>query len=169
MRSFYALGAVVALAVSLVAAPAGAATIYLYSNIDGLQETPPNASPATGYADLQFDTVTKVLSWTITYSGLLAGTSNAHFHGPAAVGVGPAGVRVGIPFTPAVTANTLIGSSAPLSALFESELLGQLWYINIHSTAFPGGEIRGQVVPEPGTFALLGLGLTALALRRVRA
>ena len=168
MRSFYALGAVAALAVSLVAAPAGAATIYLYSNIDGLQETPPNASPGTGYADLQFDTVTKVLSWTITYSGLVAGTTNAHFHGPGAPGV-PAGVRIGIPFTPAVTGATLIGSSAPLSALFESELLGQLWYINIHSSTFPGGEIRGQVIPEPGTFALLGLGLTALALRRVRA
>ena len=166
MRPFCALGAVAALALSLVAAPAGAATIYLYATIDGLQETPPNASPATGYADLQFDTITKVLSWTITYSGLVAGTSNAHFHGPAPIGVGPAGVRVGIPFTAGVTANTLIGSSAPLSALFESELLGQLWYINIHSSTFPGGEIRGQVIPEPGTFALLGLGLIALAVRR---
>jgi len=168
MRPIFALGAVLALAVSLVAAPAGAATIYLYANLDGAQEVPPVATPATGYADLQFDTVTKVLSWTITFSGLIGTTTDAHFHGPAPVGV-PAGVRIGIPHTDGLTADTLIGSSAPLSALFESELLGQLWYINIHTTFRPGGEIRGQVVPEPGTFALLGLGLTALALRRVRA
>jgi hypothetical protein len=167
MRRLSALGAVVGLVASLVAAPAGADTIHLYAFIDGLQEVPPNATPGTGYADIQFDTVTKIMSWTITFSGLIGTVTDAHFHGPAPVGVS-AGIRIHIPHTDGVTADTLIGSSGPLSAGFESELLGQLWYINIHTTFDLAGEIRGQVIPEPGTFALLGLGLTALALRRVR-
>lgn len=159
-----------ALALALVAAPAGAVTIQLTASIDGAQETPPVATPATGSATITYDTATNLLSWTITFSGLIGTISNAHFHGPAPVGT-PAGVRVGIPFTAGVTSGTLIGS-ATLSEAFETELLSELWYINIHSTFRPGGEIRGQVtvVPEPGTLALAVLGLAALAAgRRARA
>jgi hypothetical protein len=72
---------------------------------------------------------------------------------------------VGIPFTAGLTADTLIGS-ATISEAFETELLAQLWYINIHSTVAGGGEIRGQVIPEPGTLLLMGLGLLAVAARR---
>jgi hypothetical protein len=77
----------------------------------------------------------------------------------------PAGVRVPIPHTDGLNADTLIGS-ATISDAFEAELLAGLWYINIHSTFRPGGEIRGQVIPEPGTLALAAFGLAALALRR---
>ena len=47
-------------------------------------------------------------------------------------------------------------------------------YFNIHSSVFPGGEIRGvlhaqqQTIPEPGTIALLGIGLAGLGWRRRR-
>jgi hypothetical protein len=146
------------------AAPADATIINLYADLDGLQETPPIATPATGTASITYDDVSNQLDWTITFSGLLGTINNAHFHGPAPVGV-PAGVRVSIPFTAGVTADTLVGS-AIISEAFETELLSELWYINIHSTVHPGGEIRGQVIPEPGTLLLAGLGLLALAVRR---
>lgn len=155
----------VALLLTVSVAPADATIINLYANIDGAQETPPVATPATGTATITYDDVSNLLSWTISYSGLLGTTNNAHFHGPAAVGVGPAGVRLAIPFNTGVTADTLIGSGT-ISEAFEVELLSQLWYINIHSTSFGGGEIRGQVIPEPGTFALTALGFLALAVRR---
>ena len=156
--------AIAALVLSFAAAPADATVFNLYATIDGAQETPPTGSPGSGTGTITYNDVTNQLDWTIVFSGLSGTINNAHFHGPAPVGV-PAGVRVGIPFTAGVTADTLIGSTV-ISDAFEAELLGQLWYINIHSTVNPGGEIRGQVIPEPGTLLLAGLGLIGLAARR---
>ncbi|RIL06906.1 MAG: CHRD protein [Proteobacteria bacterium] len=148
-----------AIALTLSATPAAATLFDMTSSLDGAQETPAVVTPATGFATGSYDDVTNLLTWSITYSDLIGTTTNAHFHGPAAPGVGPAGVQLGISFTSGVTAATLNGSGTITEAQ-EADLLAGLWYINIHSTFRTGGEIRGQVyltaVPEPGTLLLLG-------------
>ena len=61
--------------------------------------------------------------------------------------------------TTGISADILSGSTVLSDQGQIDDLLAGLWYINIHSSAFPGGEIRGQVdptiVPEPSTITLV--------------
>jgi hypothetical protein len=160
-------------ALALAASSASATSYTLSGGMDGLQETPPVATPGTGTITGTYDSDTNFLTWDISFQDLAGTTTLAHFHGPAAVGVGPAGVRLATAITVGLTSGSLSGS-ATISDAFEAELLGGLWYHNIHTSLHGGGEIRGQVyaavVPEPGTLLLLGAGLLGLAAqRRLRA
>lgn len=163
--------AVVISALLAVSGWSQAATYSLFASLDGLQEDPPNASPGTGTGYMTYDDVSNLLGWNISFSNLIGTTTAAHFHGPAAFGES-AGVQVTIPLgdSAAATSGTLTGS-ATISDTQETQLLSDLWYINIHSSVYPGGEIRGQaqVVPIPAAAWLFGsglLGLVALARRR---
>lgn len=166
---------------ALASAPAQAALITLTSSLDGAQEAPQAGQAATGgsgSASLVFDNVTQLLSWTINYSLNSGVATAAHFHGPTNVGdaAGPgvaSPVRFSIPDIAGTSAGTAIGSfdlnNLTNPANNAANLLSGLWYINIHTAAFPGGEIRGQVLPvsEPGMLALFSLGLfLAMGLRK---
>ena len=112
----------------------------LKATLDGKSETPPNASTATGTADIDYDAASKKLTWKLTYSGLTGPATAAHFHGPAEVGKN-AGVAVAIPNA---TTSPNEGS-ATLTDAQAADLLAGKYYVNVHTAANPGGEIRGQV------------------------
>ncbi|HBS28487.1 MAG TPA: CHRD domain-containing protein [Phycisphaerales bacterium] len=158
---------VIAAVAALGAAGSASAVSYLFEfPIDGLQEAPvPVVTPGTGFGSVAYDDITNVLSWTITYSGLIGTPTVAHFHGPAPVGVA-ALVRLDlVALSGGSIASPMVGMTM-ISQASEQELLDGLWYVNIHSTHRPGGEIRGQVVPAPGALALLGLGGLVSVRRR---
>ena len=95
---------------------------------------------ATGTADIDYDPATKKLSWKLSYSGLTGNATAAHFHGPAEAGKN-AGVAVAIPNAGKSPAE----GSATLTDAQASDLAAGKYYVNVHTQANPGGEIRGQV------------------------
>jgi len=111
--------------------------------IDGAQETPPNASPAMASGTFVVDTVADTMSINIVItvpppSGEIA----AHIHGFAGPGV-PAGILFGLPLgSPKIA----VWNYNPAD---EANIINGLTYANIHSNAFVGGEIRGQILRVP--------------------
>jgi hypothetical protein len=108
--------------------------------LDGKSEVPPNASPGKGTADIDYDDATKKVTWKLTYSGLSGPATAAHFHGPAEPGKN-AGVAVAIPNATSSPAE----GSATLTDAQAADLKAGKYYVNVHTAANPGGEIRGQV------------------------
>ena len=140
---------------------ASATTFSLVANLESSQEVPANGSLATGFASMAFDDTSNLLSWDISWSGLSGPATGMHFHGPAAPGVN-AGVAVNIGSISGLNSPSI--GSANITDAQATDLLAGLWYINIHTVAFPGGEIRGQVgvVPVPAAVWLFGSGLLGL-------
>jgi hypothetical protein len=108
--------------------------------LDGKAEVPPNTSAGTGTADIDYDAASKKLSWKVTYSGLSGPATAAHFHGPAEAGKN-AGVAIAIPNA----TSSPVEGSATLTDAQAADLVAGKYYVNIHTAANPGGEIRGQV------------------------
>lgn len=113
-------------------------------NLNGANERPsPVATPATGNGICVLNSAQTNLNYSISYSGLLANRSAAHFHGPADAN-GTAGVVFGI--AGAGPTSDVIAGDWAIDATNVARLMAEMLYVNIHSQAFPGGEIRGQVL-----------------------
>jgi hypothetical protein len=162
--------------------------------LTGPKEAPANTSAGVGAAVVQFNAATHVLVINAAFGALTGETTAAHIHcctdmpGLGSAGVAtetptfdgfPLGVHNGAYSHTVDTSLTASWSSAFLSAsggttagaeaAFLTGLNAGSAYFNIHTTAYPGGEIRGfltpaTAVPEPGSFAMLGLGLPAVLM-----
>ena len=172
-----------------------AAPVGFVATLTGPAEVPPTPSPGTGTAHVNFDVVAHTLEVEVTFQGLISPTIASHIHcclpPPPATQVAP--VATTLPTFPGFPLGVTSGSyhqtfdttlastynpafitahgGTPGSAeadLFAGMVAG-LTYLNIHTSQFPGGEIRGTLLatPEPGTLLLLAAGIAGLA-RRLR-
>ena len=143
-RSALRLAAAASLLVSLGACSSLHATntVALSALLTGAAEVPPATTSGTGMAEATLDKDTRVLVWKVTYTGLTGVATAAHIHGPAAVG---SNAGVVIPF--AETASPMEGQ-ATLTEAQVADLLAGKWYVNVHTAANKGGEIRGQWAPR---------------------
>jgi len=134
-----ALSAALATAVLLGASGASAEMVKYKATLNGASEVPANAEKGTGQAQFDFDTTSKQLTWTVTYSGLTGPATAAHIHGPAAPGANAPPI---VPFPQ--PASPIKGSATLTDAQVTALTSGQL-YVNVHTAAHGPGEIRGQI------------------------
>jgi hypothetical protein len=114
--------------------------VVFKATLTGSQEAPnPNTSTETGDATLTFNTVTKI--FTIVNHTITTPT-NGHIH-KGAIGVGG-----GVVFPFATFTSPITYTSPALDATQEADLNANLYYVNIHTAAFPVGEIRGQLIKQ---------------------
>jgi len=121
-----------------------AATTTFKADLKGSSEVPSNTTSGTGSATVTLDSATNAITWNVTFSGLTGPATAAHIHGPAPVGKN-AGVLVWLS-TKGKTATSPLSGSGKLTAAQASDLMNGLCYVNVHTSANPGGEIRGQLV-----------------------
>lgn len=114
------------------------------ATLSGAAEVPPNGSAGSGNARMELDKSSNVLRWTVSYAGLTGPATAGHIHGPALPGQN-AGVIV--PFKGGVASP--IQGEATLTPEQVADLMAGRWYVNLHTAANPGGEIRGQLTPMP--------------------
>ena len=125
----------------LLAGTAGAATLSFSAHMVGSDEVPPNQTTGSGDATAKLDTATKSFTYQGSYSGLTGPATMAHFHGPAAPG------KNAPPVVPFKDPASPVRGQATLTDAQIADLKNGLWYVNVHTAAHPGGEIRGQVKP----------------------
>ena len=115
--------------------------VRLAATINGYNQTPSNNSPATGVMSGTFDKTTRLLTYTVAYDGFPAGAGpNAgHFH------VTTPGMMTGDVAVALASLASPVNSTTTLTTAQAAQLLAGTMYVNLHTVAFPNGEIRGNV------------------------
>lgn len=191
MKSKFILSLALALGMLLGPVAVQALPIVFKASLVGSAEVPPNASPGTGAVTVTVDDVAKTMRVESLFSGLIGTTLVAHIHCCTLPGSN-AGVATTVPTFPGFPVGVTSGSydvvfdmtqlssynpgfvnlnggtaDSAFIALFTG-LNDEKAYFNLHSDRFPAGELRGNLVPEPGTLFLMSLGVVGLAVRRMR-
>ncbi len=141
----HSTGLLAALIGAALVAWSGTATAEVFNycaSLDGAQEVPPVATPATGSGTFTIDTVANTMDFNITFSGLIGSESVAHIHGYCVPGVACAARFTLPPGSPKIGTWNYPEAN-------ESDILAGLTYANVHSSYRTGGEIRGQIVECP--------------------
>ena len=125
-----------------------AAPISFTVPLSGDQQVPPVTTTGSGTANLTYDPQTRVVTWSITYSGLSTPATMAHFHGPAGPGKN-ANVLIWLTKKGGPVSSPITGRATLTPPQAQQFTAGQ-WYVNVHTTMHPAGEIRGQVQPPAG-------------------
>ena len=110
------------------------------ATLNGASEVPANSSTATGTATLTFNTDTKVFEINVTHN--VTGATAGHIH------MGAVGTNGSALFPFVTVTSPITFTSAVLTGAQEADLNAGLFYVNIHSAAYPGGEIRGQLIKD---------------------
>jgi uncharacterized protein YraI len=165
---------VAAAAMSAAAQPKSSVPTVYFASLSGPGESPPNTSPATGQARVDLDLTAHTMRVRVTFSGLQGTATASHIHAcTAAPGTGTAGVATQVPtfggFPLGVTSGTydrtfdtldaatynpaFVSAHGATAAGAEAALADCIAagraYLNVHSSAFGGGEIRGFLTPAP--------------------
>ena len=144
----YGIGGAVLLAFT---SPSRAETTQFKADLKGSNQVPPNQTTGTATVSITYDSVTKTLTWSGSFSDLTGPVTGAHIHGPAEAGKNARGLvwlaendTRASPFTRPFTSP--FQGSATLTDDQAKYLMDGMTYVNIHTAANPGGEIRGQLV-----------------------
>lgn len=118
--------------------PATPVIVTFNAALNGASEVPSNGSAATGSAVLNYNKTTKIFTLSVTYTGITP--TSAHIH------KGAAGADGAVVFPISDLTSPMDFTSTALSSAQEADLLANLYYLNLHTSAFPEGEIRGQLI-----------------------
>ena len=116
--------------------------IKFRADLSADEQSAPTESPGIGVAEFVLDRPTQRFEWKVSYSDLTTDAVAAHIHGPQTPG-GNAGVLFNL--APDGMKNPLQGSVVLNDGELEYLLTGRM-YVNIHTTRYPAGELRGQIM-----------------------
>jgi hypothetical protein len=154
-----AIGCLTGFALLSIISTSLAETVPFKADLKGSVQVPPNQTAGTGTVTATYDSTTKQLSWKGTYTGLSGPPTASHVHGPAPAGtnarlvawisdnVGQCsqGACKSNHETVAHTLTNPFEGTATLTEAQANDLMAGLYYVNIHTDAYPAGELRGLV------------------------
>lgn len=127
--------------------PASAASKNFVAVLNGGQEVPPTASGAVGTGFFTLDTTTGMVCFAISYTTLTSAETDSHIHGPdAPFTEHPSNIIIGL----GLPTSPMQGCVGPLTGPQMGDMKKGLYYVNIHTSTNPLGEIRGQLTPVKG-------------------